>query len=177
MGKLKDENPRGKFAVGNWLYTAAFDDILKVDNNGNPIKRHGNFGVYGFGEYKVYLENAEDTQGLSIFGRFGYARPNINRFQHYLGFGLVYQGLIPHRNEDQLGLAMAAAFNGRKYRKAQKSVGIDTDLAEINLELTYRMQITPWFSVQPNVQYTINPDTDPNLDNAFTLGSRFGFSF
>ena len=43
---------------------------------------------------------------------------------------------------------------------------------EINLELTYFANITSHLSIQPDIQYVINPGLDGSLDNALVFGIR-----
>lgn len=174
----KNEEARyGKFAVGGWVYTAKFDDLLDVDGAGNPVKKSGNFGIYGLGEYNIYREKNNPQQGLNVFLRTGYANPNMNQFTAYLGVGAVYTGLIPKRDEDKLGLAVATAFNGNKFKRAAIAAGARADSVEVNVELSYHAQITPWLAVQPDVQYIVNPGTDPTVKNALYVGSRFELVF
>ncbi|EKE13423.1 MAG: hypothetical protein ACD_13C00019G0001, partial [uncultured bacterium] len=61
-GNLKKASPYGKFAIGSWVYAARFDDLLDVDSRGNPVRRRGNFGIYGLGEYNVYREKDDPNQ-------------------------------------------------------------------------------------------------------------------
>ena len=57
--------------------------------------------------------------------------------------------------------------------------------AEIVIEATYRLQLTPWWQLQPNFQYVINPSAgilDPNrpgrrLGDAAVFGLRTTVTF
>ncbi len=55
------------------------------------------------------------------------------------------------------------------------------DGGETNIEVTYRAALTDWLTLQPNVQYVINPGTNPALDDDLLIGLRFetgyGFTF
>jgi porin len=124
-------------------------------------------------EQVVYRETDHPDHGLAIFGRYGIADSTVNQFDAYLGAGLVYTGLFPSRDEDEMGRAVAIARNGDGFMTA----GAPLDYKEKVLELTYRAQITPWLSIQPDCQYVINPGTDPTLDNALVLALRVGLSF
>ena len=44
-------------------------------------------------------------------------------------------------------------------------------------ELTYSDNLTPWFTIQPDIQYIIDPDTNPALQNAWSWehGLRLNF--
>jgi porin len=107
----------------------------------------------------------------------GFASTKVNQLGSYFGGGLVYSGLIPGRNEDQIGLAVAAAINGGKFKQAQEDAGRPVEGAEVTFELSYTSQILPHLAVHPDVQYVINPGMDPSLKNALVFGARFELSF
>ncbi|HWQ94591.1 MAG TPA: carbohydrate porin [Gammaproteobacteria bacterium] len=172
----KTLEPFGKYAVGVWHYTAKFDDLLDTDDEGNPVRRGKNSGVYFLAEQSIYREADDSTQGVNAFARYGVANSDINRFAHYLHLGAVYTGLIPGRDSDQIGFSLGVAHNGSKYRETQLNEGAVTDHDEIGLELTYRAQVTHWLAIQPDIQYVINPDTNPDLQNATIVGIRFEVS-
>jgi len=163
-----------KIGVGGWVYPSDFDDLVEVDGAGNPVRRSGTYGVYGFAEAQVYAEGRHSMdQGLWIFFRLGYADEDVNQFQYYFRGGLAYTGLVPGRDEDVMGLGVSMAFNGDKFKTAIRNSGEQVDDAEIVIEGTYLIQLLPWLSIQPDFQYVINPGTDPNIDNSFLVGARF----
>ena len=49
--------------------------------------------------------------------------------------------------------------------------------AEVTLELTYLAQLGVHLAVQPNLQYVMNPNTDPRIKNAVAFILRFELSF
>jgi porin len=55
--------------------------------------------------------------------------------------------------------------------------GTPVDLAETAFELTYSDRITPWLSVQPDIQYIVNPGTHPAVDDVVVVGTRFTINF
>lgn len=161
-------------AIGAWKYTGDFDHVLKVDARGNPLRDDGNTGGYAEVERSFA---GEDGRGLSLFGRVGLADRNYNQFSGYVGFGGSYQGPFDARPDDVLGLALANVRNGTPFRKAQALAGAPVGKSETNLELTYRAELTPWLTIQPDAQYVINPGADPGLKNAFVIGLRFEIGF
>lgn len=165
-----------KLALGTWIYTAKFDDVLKTDNTGNPKNHRGNLGIYGLIDYQVYQESGDDNQGLYMFGRFGYANPNFNVYGYYLGAGIVYKGLIPSRDEDDIGLGIAMAIHGSPYKTAQRNAGSAVKFSETNLELVYSAKVLPWLTIKPDVQYVIYPSGNGSINNAFVMGTRFELS-
>ena len=51
------------------------------------------------------------------------------------------------------------------------------DGAEVNLELTGSFRATDWLTIQPDIQYVVNPGFDPDVKNALALGLRFEVVF
>ncbi len=165
--------PSGKYALGGWAYTADFDDVVSVDNTGQPIRREGTFGLYGFAEQTILREQQDPSQGIALFIRLGIADSRVNRFDLYTGMGVVYTGLFPHRPDDQLGFGVAAVHNSHRFRRARGITGQPLAHAEIACEVTYRAGILPWLTVQPSLQYVINPSTEKTIPDAFAIGLRF----
>ena len=52
-------------------------------------------------------------------------------------------------------------------------MNIATTAQETAIELTYRLPVTRWLTFQPDVQYIVNPGTDPDIDDAIAIGLRF----
>jgi porin len=162
-----------KLAVGAWSYTEKFDEIMPAASDDAPAHLHGNRGFYVIGEGQLFAEADDSAQGLNAFVRYGTANDRINRFRDFAGTGLVYTGALPNRPEDQLGLAVSSAGNGGVYRRAMAADGFATDRRETNVELSYRFGVTRWLSLQTSVQHITNPDTNPELRDAFAVGLRF----
>jgi porin len=165
------ESPNGKLGVGAWRYTEKFDDFTDTDDLGNPLQRPSN-GMYVLAERGIYRVPGHDDQGLKLFVRFGVADGDVNRFDYAWSTGAVYTGLFGREN-GRLGIGVEGAHNSRKYRE---SVG-SADASTKAYELTYSDNLTPWFLIQPDVQYIIDPDTNPELRNALVVGTRFTVKF
>jgi len=112
-----------------------------------------------------------------MFGQLGIGDPRVNRFAYYTGGGLTFAALIPGRNQDQLGIAVAAAHNGTPFIKAQRNQGMREQRSEVTFELTYLAQFGSHLAVQPDLQFVINPNTDPKIKNAVAFMLRFELSF
>ncbi len=177
VGRSAPLEYEAKAAIGFWGYTTSLDHLSKIDSSGEPVKRHGTYGMYGLAEYDVYHEHDDTDQELTIFGRAGMADPRVNRFSQYYGGGLVYTGLLPGRKFDQTGIGAAAAVNSKYYKRSQRRAGQQVDTAEIALEVTHSIFVNHNLFIQPDVQYVINPGTVPGRKNAFVLGVRLEVNF
>jgi porin len=160
-----------KTAIGFWSYSARKDDLSDLDGAGNPVRRR-DYGAYFLTEHSLYAEPGHPSQGLAGFFRLGFASEDINQVDWTSSIGLRYHGLIAGRDDDIAGVAMTINHASDKYRSLNTAESHET-----GVELTYREQIKPWFAVQPNLQYIINPNMDPTIKNAWVLGLRTEFEF
>jgi porin len=163
----KDQEPAeifNKTAIGFWRYTPQFDAI---DGSG---LRHNNQGAYVLAERTLFTESAHPSQGLAGFFRFGVASDEVNVADWTGSAGLRYHGLINGRDDDVAGIAITVNHAGDSYRQANSS-----ERQEIDVEATYRAQVTSYFAVQPTLQFIDKPNFDSTIKNAWILGSRFEF--
>jgi porin len=165
------ESSPGAVKAGYWRNTGMFEDLLKVDIEGNPVSHKRNEGFYLIADKMIFMNG--DNQGLGAFLQLGLA-PNgkINEFQSYIGGGLKYMGLLPHRKADEIGIAVAHARVGNKLVKYS-----GREMFETTLEATYRMIVNKRIVVQPDVQLIINPGAEVNIKNAIVVGARFEVMF
>jgi porin len=162
-----------KLAIGGWAYTTPLRPWPEVNRPGVvPVATRGSAGAYLLAEGRLRREPDTDEQGLSGFVRLGWANDRYNRFSRYVGAGLVYTGPFPGRNADRVGLAVASAFNGDAYQAVQRRGGRPVTAAETNVEATYAAPVTPWLTLIGDVQYVINPNTDPSIPDALLGGIR-----
>lgn len=164
-----------KLAIGVWHYTARFNDLSKTRGDGTPVAHAGSTGVYVIGDATVYKDDA--GRQLRVFGQVGLGDPRVNRFGLYTGGGVSLMGAIPGREKDAIGFGVAAAHNGSHFIDQQRQAGQRVDRVETTLELTYLAPITSWLSIQPDVQYVFNPNTDPRVPNALVGLIRIEMSF
>jgi porin len=163
-----------KLALGGWYYTATFDDLSEVDANGMPVRHRGSGGFYLIADGVLFDRSGRRVSG---FTQLGFGEPRVNRFGSYVGAGLMASGLISSRQNDELGLAIAGARNGSHFIALQEQQGAPVRRSETTIELTYSMQVTKWLAVQPDLQYVINPNTDPSLRNALAFQLWFEAAF
>lgn len=147
----------GYYKIGAYYDTGDFNELA-----GDGNKQSGNYGFYAIADQMVYREPGTEDQGLALWGAAAFApEEEINTFPVFLSAGIAYGGLIPARDGDKalFGLAYGSVSDelpGQDY--------------EIVLEGTYAIQIAPWLSVQPDVQYIIHPGGG-GIPNALVLGA------
>jgi porin len=155
-----------KLAVGAWLYTADFEPLASP---GGP-QDDGNEGWYAIADRTVWQQA---DASVAAFLRVGQAEERFNPYDGYIGAGTSFAGFVPARPDDEFGLAIAVGLAGDDFEASRRLDGLDTDNHETTVEMTYRAPITGWLTLQPDIQYIINPGNDPELDNALVIGLRF----
>ena len=114
------------------------------------------------------LYSEQEKQGLGAFLQLGANKKNVNEVQMYIGGGFNYYGLIPGRDNDEFGIAVAHAIITDDIADTS-----GRDNYETTLEITYSAQIKENIRVQPDLQYVINPGAASGVENAFVTGIRF----
>lgn len=116
-------------------------------------------------------------QGLYFFSTVNFAPQDNNTLPFYVLTGLVYKGLIPTRDEDQLGATFAyGSFSGDEQARDARQ-GRAARTYEAALEFDYRIQVNRWAYVQPTLQYIIRPAGRTVVPNDTILGLQFGANF
>jgi porin len=138
-----------------------------------PLKRDDT-GFYVSWDQVIFRENPQDEsdeQGLSLFGRYGYAHADVNAVEHFWSVGAQYLGLVPTRDEDVLAIGVAQGVLSEQLRRE----GADPH-RETAIEVYYRCQVLPWLSVSPDFQWILRPGGENGRD-AFVAGLRLQISF
>lgn len=150
-----------------------FYDTKRKSVFGTQETRRGDLGGYLNFDQFLYLEPGQESQGLGVFGRWGRADPDVNRIEWFWSGGLHYEGLLPGRDADVLGLGFYGAVGSTRYR-AQ----VDPDFeGETGMELYYKVVLTPWLHVTPDVQLILDPGGQSTASNALVGVLRLRVAF
>lgn len=120
------------------------------------------------------LVGTRSENHLAAFFRLGWS-PLEDRSQVYVYFdgGLTARGF---RKSDRVGLAFSHTEFGKYFVDAKAAEGTPIVDDGTTIELTYRAQLTPWFVLQPDFQYLIDPQNAAASD-AVVAGVRAEITF
>lgn len=125
----------------------------RTDGSGAPQTDRGHWGSWISYDQAITREDDRSEQGLGIFARVGHADPDVNRIEWLWQVGLHYEGLIPTRDRDALGIGFYQAIAGDRYHDR-----VDSDFeGEAGLEVYYRCMVLPWLAISPDLQYIVDP--------------------
>jgi porin len=198
----QDEDAHGlaaAYTVGGWYHTGKFtDQRFGVDAAGNTvtlalepdntIEHRGNWGLFGVIDQMIW-RGAQAS--VSVFARGGFTPSDRNLVSWYVDGGIGLNGLFPHRPNDVL--TFGVAYSGI----SKDAAALDRDMLALNgppqpirsnevvLELSYIIQLAPWWTLQPDIQYILRPggnvpnpdDPGQSVGNAFLIGARTTLTF
>jgi porin len=131
-----------------------------------------NYGLWYIADQMLWKEGgADDDQGLGAFFQFCWAPSNRNIIGDYYGGGLVYKGLLSGRDEDYVGVGFANAVLSQGLKQIANANGDFQGRQETAIEVFYKYRFSPYFTVQPDLQFISQPGGI--YDDALLPGLRF----
>jgi porin len=155
----------GNFKIGGYYDSSDFDP---VDDEGE--QRDGNYGFYLLLDQMVWREGGPGSeQGLTPWAAFTFAPvERINPIPFSASGGLLYQGLVPGRDDDVTALGVYyGKFSDR----------LEDQNAETVIEANYRFQLAPWLYVTPDFQYVLRPNGSDEIEDAAVFGGEISIDF
>ncbi len=180
----------GIYRIGAYYNSSVTNDVLEDVHGlpaaftGAPFLTHsGHAGAYGMADQVIQRDSSDSRRFLRIGALGGIGDRATSIYRSFIAAGGVRQGTFKHRDADFISVLFAyARINPRltQYQQDRNSVtpgsvGIQT--CESIAEVDYNLQVAPWLSVRPNVQYVIRPGGTGNIPNAFVIGLHTGVTF
>lgn len=145
---------------------------------GTSDRADNSYGFYWHADQMVFQETPGSDQGLTAWTAFVYSpQQNIAKVPFQVNGGLVYKGLIPTRDEDFTALGVIYGKFSSNYARTVADAGNGYPEYELVFEANYKIQITRFAFVQPDIQWVINPGGTGNIPNALVLGAQMGVTF
>lgn len=136
------------------------------------------YGFYWHADQMVYQEAPGSDQGLTLWSAFVLSpQQNIAKLPFQVNGGAAYKGLIPTRDNDYTCFGVVYGKFSSDYASAVSDQGLGYPSYELVFEWNYKIQITRFAFVQPDIQWVINPGGTGNIPNALVLGAQMGMTF
>jgi len=198
IGTGKNAKPyqSGPFNMGSWAFYWQADQMLYRAKDPQPQQVFTTDGK-GVVDSKNPVSPTSPTlskKGLYMFNEFTFSPQQYSLLDFYYQTGLVYQGLLPGRPDDRMGLALGTAwFSSQSAASYSDVYAIDVAANKaahkINypaqpqpswggvLEFDYQFMVNKWLSVKPFAEYIMNPQQNGTLGNELVLGSQVALKF
>lgn len=132
------------------------------------------------GTWQVYLTDqqrllalpegaATPHSGLWGFLALTYAPPKMNTLEYFADAGLLYFGLIPNRPNDELGLFGLFGQFSSDLRDSERASRLPTMTHEAIIEANYMYNVTPSFTLQPDIQGVFRPEGTGLISDTLVL--------
>ncbi|MDB5571259.1 MAG: Porin [Hyphomicrobiales bacterium] len=188
----------GLWKIGAWAHTGDFQD-QRFDAAGAPLalggparRLRGNHAVYAVADQMLWRKPGTQDEGLGVWGLAMASPADRNVVSAFLEGGVTFKGAFD-RPDDVAGLAFAymrVSDAARGFYRDGAAAGAGLVPAapyELALEATYLHKASSQFTIQPSLQYVVNPGArlpaSPNrfsqapLRNATVLGVRTSYAF
>ena len=149
------------------FYIQADQMLFREQGTKNSSPERGLQAEVPIGEGLDFGETIFSSQGLRLFSLLTAAPSFNNNYPFYAHVGLVYEGVIPGRNEDQLMGAVGVGEYSNKVGATNSTV----------MEVGYRVQLNGWAFIQPYFQYLAQPNGTTKVANASIIGFLGGVNF
>lgn len=164
------ETYQGWVGLGIW----GFNGRLPTFNHKEAGKTAGPYITLSQRIWKEKAKNIQTVKGfkpgeVGAFAQFGYANPQLFASKFYIGGGITYDNFIKQLTGDTLSLGVASLY----FSNSDGAPFVRT--YETAFEITYQMEVFPGITVQPDVQWIINPGGNGNR-NALVASLRLTFS-
>jgi porin len=162
----------GTYKLGVWVDTAPFPSqrfdntglsLADPNTTGVPQMLRNNFSIYGVVDQMVWRPADDSPRSVGVFARLMGAPGDRNLINFSVNAGFVLKAPLPDRDDDSLGIGFGVA------KVSPSAGGLDADTAffsgspfpvrgsETFIEVTYQIQATGWWQLQPDFQYVFNP--------------------
>jgi len=151
----------GRFAAGVWWHSA---DFTRFDGG----SEHHTSGLYALFEQQIWREHpdtTDDGQGIRLFWQYGWADEEVSEVAQHLGAGVLWVGPFPGRDGDAAGGMVTLA-------DLSDASGSGFAGDEATIELFYRLEITPFLTLKPDIQGVFNPSGDATVHDALVTTLR-----
>jgi porin len=188
------------YRLGVWYDTESFADqrfdfngvsLADPASNGIPYGHHGDYGLYAVFDQMVWQSAEESDKSVSVFGRFmGTPQTDRNLVDFALNLGVTVHDPLPSRNDDTFGLGVGYAHVSDRAADLDRDMNVFGTFTPIRsgetfVEATYQFQATPWWQIQPDFQYVLNPGAGvanplqplQKIKNEAVIGVRMNVTF
>jgi porin len=171
----------GTYKIGFWYDSASFPSqqfdntglsLADPASNGTPLMIRNNFSIYGVADQMVWRPSENSPRSLSVFARLMGGPGDRNLINFSVNAGVTLKAPFEGRDDDTVGVGFGIARVSNSARGFDNATALFSGVPfpartiETFFEVTYQYTVAPWWQLQPDFQYVINPAGGiPNPNN------------
>lgn len=169
--------PEMKGLPGHYWF-GAYWSPWEFSQFGTSDTARNSYGFYWHADQMVFQESPGSDQGLTLWSAIVLSpQQNIAKLPFQVNGGAIYKGLVPMRDNDFTCFGIIYGKFSSDYAQTVSDAGQGYPEYELVFEANYKIQLTKFAFVQPDLQWVVNPGGTGNIPNAFVLGVQAGVTF
>jgi hypothetical protein len=149
---------------GNWRFDL-WHDPTRLSRHDRRGTENDNLGFGVSFDHQI-------TDKIMAFFRYGVTDGDVRTFGNTWSLGGTVKGLLPGRAKDVLGIGFVQGITNHAYQDHKSGTP-----SESLFEGYYKIQVTDWCWVYPDVQVLLNPGTNAANDVSVVAGLRVKLEF
>jgi porin len=147
----RDGRHGGTTSIGAWWQS---DDVPGVGADaGRVFPSNAGWFVQNDERFFLHPEDPRDPRGLTVIVRHSWSRPDRSAFAHYTGGSVAWHGIGPRSND-------TAGVGAGRFSVAEPLGGSPGPRDEGFVEAFYKLRLTSFVSLQPDLQWFRRPGGD-----------------
>lgn len=164
--------------------------LADASSSGNALRHRGNYAVYAVADQMIWQQADELDRTLNVFARvMGTPLTDRNLIDFSMNAGITLHEPFLGRDDDTFGIGVGYAHVSPRTAAYDRDTAIANGTytpirgSETFVEVTYQYELTPWWQLQPDVQYVFKPgagtatSTGERVQNETVLGMRTNILF
>lgn len=139
----------GRLGIGYWRVDGHRAD---PDDRRHRVATSGQYMV--FDQLLWADERDGDARSIAAFVQAGLADPRVWAIRSHVGGGLIGRGFVSGRPDDAIGVGATTV-------RVASTAGDTPSSSELALGVFYRLAVTKWVALKPDVQFIRHPGGDP----------------
>jgi porin len=162
----------GTYKLGAWFDTAPFPDqrfdntglsLANPASNGIALMHRNNFSIYAVADQMVWRPAPDSPRSIGVFARVMGAPGDRNLVNFSANGGISLKAPFAGRDSDTFGIGFGVARIGGAAQAVAGDAAffsgtpVPARTVETFIEVTYQIQVSGWWQVQPDFQYVFRP--------------------
>jgi len=139
---------------------------------------------------QITQKDDDPQRGMSLFSSLAFSDQRSNYIRYSASSGIRYRGLFDLRPEDWIGAGVSYIKISNHYKGNLNYLNELNNVSDysnplynpipdhsVTAEVFYRFKITPWFELQPDLQYWYHPGGIKETQAAWVIGLKTSLNF
>lgn len=174
----------GTYKVGVWYDTKGGDDIARnrdhsyIDDASNDPHQHTNkSGFYLMARQQVVNFGNDSSRGMQVFFYTTKNDKDISTIDRSVAAGVTFKGPFAIRPKDKWSVGVDYLHFSSRLADRQEANNEHVGTDEWAFATYYKVQVTGWASIQPEIQYLSHPGGSSRNSNAWVAALKGNISF